>query len=66
MVDTEILTIGPVSGIWLISNHPGLIHNSWLQAFTNLSLKQPLAFVFRNVQHTEWLVEFVDVPNQVS
>ena len=60
VVDTEILTFGPVSGIWLISNR------HWLRAFTNLSLKQPSTFVFRNVQLTEWLVVFVDVPNQVS
>ena len=49
----------PVSGIWLNSNRPCLLQNGWLRAFTNM-------FVFRNVQLTEWLMVFVDVPNQVS
>jgi len=30
-------------------------------ACTNMSLKQPLIFVFKTVELTEWLVVFVDV-----
>ena len=40
-------------------------HNGWLWEYTNLSLKRPWTFVFRNVQLNEWLVVFGDVPNQV-
>ena len=30
VVDTEMLTIGPVSGIWLVSKRPCLLHTGWL------------------------------------
>ena len=58
-----MLIIGPVSGIGLIWNHPSLLQNGWLQAFTNLSLKQPQNVSFQKCENSEW---FVDVPNQVS
>ena len=36
------------------------------KACVKLSLKEPLTFVFKTVQLTEWLVVFVDVPKQIA
>ena len=54
-----MLTIGPVSVIWLILNRPYLLQNDWLRALKPV-LKTTLNVSFQKCQL------FVDVPNQVS
>ena len=54
MFNTEILKIGPVSSIWLISNGPCLLHNSCLSGHTETPLNVQNVSEMGNSQSGYW------------